>query len=186
MSDIKYRMPVDYIAITTFFGGNHKGVDFGWSRNHGGNNVPIYASADGIIYAIKDNDTTKKSWGNYIKIKHSDGNYTMYAHLKTGSLKVKVGDNVKMGEEIARMGNTGKATGNHLHFEFYKGGVGTSYRVNPLLYTFVYPEQIVCDVDKDKVRYYNPNDKEKIIKELEEAKVLINSAIERIEKINAS
>lgn len=56
-------------------------------------------------------------YGNYVKIKHSDGYYTLYAHIKYGTVQVMVGDKVKKGERIGYMGNTGYSTGGHLHFE---------------------------------------------------------------------
>ena len=51
------------------------------------------------------------------------------------------------------MGKTGVATGNHCHYEVYNGGSNTSYRVDPLPITYVYPDQIVSDSSKDKVKY---------------------------------
>ena len=167
---IKYKYPTNYIGITGLYKkGSHYGLDLGWnSKIEGfGKNQKIYASADGVVYATHDNDTTGKSWGNYIKIKHDDNTYTMYAHLKTGSLKVKKGDKVSMGDVIANMGATGKASGNHLHFEIYIGGVSTNYRVDPLPLTYVYSGQVVCNGDKDRVKYYNPEPTESnIIKAL--------------------
>ena len=139
----KLRYPVNYIAITTYFKkGVHNGLDLGWNSKHGGKNQPIYTVADGKVYSIKDNDKSGKSWGNYVKIKHSKGIYTLYAHLKNG-IKVKKGQKVKQGDLLGHMGNTGKAAGNHLHYEYYKGGASTSYRVDPEKYTYVYPDQTV-------------------------------------------
>lgn len=171
---MKYRYPLNYIAITGKFSSTHKGLDLGWTSKikEYGYNQKVYASASGVVYDLKDNDITKKSWGNFIKIKHDDGSYTLYAHLKTGSLQVKKGDKVEMGEYIANMGNTGKVTGYHLHFEIYKGGSGTSNRVDPLLLTYVYSGQVVCDSDKGVVKYYNSEPVEenilKAIKNLDE------------------
>ena len=139
----KLRYPVNYIAITTYFKkGVHNGLDLGWNSKHGGKNQPIYAAGDGKVVSIKDNDKTGKSWGNYVKIKHESGIYTLYAHLKNG-IKVKKGQKVKMGDLLGHMGNTGKAAGNHLHYEYYKGGASTSYRVDPEKYTYVYSDQVV-------------------------------------------
>lgn len=55
--------------------------------------------------------------GNYIVIRHSDNEYSMYAHLKKGSMKIKKGDVVKQGQVIASVGNTGSSTEPHLHFQ---------------------------------------------------------------------
>lgn len=139
----KLRYPVNYIAITTYFKkGVHNGLDLGWNSKHGGKNQPIYATGDGKVVSIKDKDKTGKSWGNYVKIYHGNKIYTLYAHLKDG-IKVKKGQKVKMGDLLGHMGNTGKAAGNHLHYEYYKGGASTSYRVDPEKYTYVYSDQVV-------------------------------------------
>lgn len=139
----KLRYPVNYIAITTYFKkGVHNGLDLGWNSKHGGKNQSIYAAGDGKVVSIKDNDKTGKSWGNYVKIYHGNKIYTLYAHLKNG-IKVKKGQKVKMGDLLGHMGNTGKAAGNHLHYEYYKGGASTSYRVDPEKYTYVYSDQVV-------------------------------------------
>ena len=58
-------------------------------------------------------------YGNYVVIRHNNGTQTLYAHLS--SLSVGVGESVGQGETIGGMGNTGKSTGTHLHFEV-RGG----------------------------------------------------------------
>ena len=146
------KFPLKYIAITKLFSSSHKGIDLGWNSKQGGKNVPVYAVDDGVVYATKDSDKTGKSWGNYVKIKHNDGSYTLYAHLKDG-IKVKKGQKVKQGDQIGNMGNTGKSYGNHLHYEVYVGGASTSNRKNPLDYTYVYDGQIVHPDDTKKVKY---------------------------------
>lgn len=139
----KFRYPVNYIAITTYFKkGVHNGLDLGWNSKHGGKNQPIYAVADGKVYSTKDKDKSGKSWGNYVKIKHSSKVYTLYGHLKNG-LKVKKGQKVKQGDLLGYMGNTGNSGGNHLHYEVYIGGASTKYRVDPEKYTYVYNDQKV-------------------------------------------
>ena len=54
--------------------------------------------------------------GNHVIIDIGGGHYAFYAHLKPGSLRVKVGDRVKRGQVIALVGNTGNSTEPHLHF----------------------------------------------------------------------
>ena len=151
-----FRYPVNYIAITGEFTKNHFGLDLGWSNKYGGKEQPIYASADGEVYVTHDKDRTGKSWGNYIKLKHDANTYTLYGHLKEGSLLVHKGDKVKKGQHIATMGNSGLGGKYHTHFEIYEGGANTKYRVNPLPLTYAYPDQIVCELDKDIVKRYTP------------------------------
>ncbi|RDU71517.1 M23 family metallopeptidase [Helicobacter brantae] len=86
----------------------HAGVDF--SAEIG---TPIYATADGVVeFARKDYNG---GYGNLIKIDHSFGFKTYYAHLN--DLLVKRGDFVKKGQIIAYSGNSGISTGPHLHYE---------------------------------------------------------------------
>lgn len=146
------KFPLKYIALTQLFTSKHRGIDMAWNSKQGGKNVPVYAADDGVVYSTKDNDKSGKSWGNFVKIKHNDGTYTLYAHLKNG-IKVKNGQNVKQGDQIGNMGNTGDSKGNHLHYEVYVGGASTSNRKNPLDYTYVYDGQIVHPDDTKKVKY---------------------------------
>lgn len=139
----KFRYPVNYIAITNYYKkGVHNGLDLGWNSKHGGCHQPIYAAADGVVYSTKDKDRTGESWGNFVKIKHSKKTYTLYAHLLDG-IKVKKGKRVKQGQLLGYMGSTGRSTAPHLHYEYYRGGASTKYRVDPEKYTFVYPDQTV-------------------------------------------
>lgn len=146
------KFPLKYIALKQLFTSNHKGIDMAWNRHQGGKNVPVYAADDGVVYSTKDNDKSGKSWGNFVKIKHNDGTYTLYAHLKDG-IKVKKGQKVKQGDQIGNMGNTGDSKGNHVHYEVYVGGPDTKYRKNPLDYTYVFDGQIVHTDDTKKVKY---------------------------------
>ena len=146
------KFPLKYIALTQLFTSKHRGIDMAWNSKQGGKNVPVYAADDGVVYSTKDNDKSGKSWGNFVKIKHNDGTYTLYAHLRDG-IKVKTGQNVKQGDQVGNMGNTGKSNGNHLHYEVYVGGASTGNRKNPLDYTYVYEGQIVHPDDTKKVKY---------------------------------
>ena len=99
--------------------GVHDGIDL-VDKSKGYNNLcNIIAHSDGEVVSVRNNCNgfEKGSYGNYVKIKHNNGYYTLYAHLKYKSVKVKVGDMVKSGEVIGYMGNTGYSFGGHLHFE---------------------------------------------------------------------
>lgn len=96
----------------------HYGTDF--AANTG---EKVYSFADGKIYAIGEND----SYGKYVIIDHADGYRTLYAHC---SKHLKSGGKVKRGEVIALVGESGAATGPHLHFELM---LGKTY-LNPEFY----------------------------------------------------
>ena len=86
----------------------------------------IYASRDGIVVKTKSDGYTHgdRSYikeANFITIKHKDGTYGKYVHLKQNGVKVKVSQKVKRGQFIGLSGNTGYTNGPHLHFIVFKG-----------------------------------------------------------------
>ena len=97
---------------------------YNWGRIHGRNGVdianscgtPIYAAADGTV-AISDAVGYNGGFGKYIKLVHSNGTETLYAH--TSQLLAFVGQNVGRGQKIALIGSTGRSTGCHVHFEVH-------------------------------------------------------------------
>lgn len=115
------------ITATMYYssGKYHGAVDFGVSVG-----TPVYAAADGIV--VTSTWGGSDSYGYYIKIKHYNGLYTLYAH--GSSLVVSVGQEVKQGQLIMYSGNTGNSTGAHLHFEVRVSPGGYSNRDNPLNY----------------------------------------------------
>jgi murein DD-endopeptidase MepM/ murein hydrolase activator NlpD len=104
------------------------GFGMRWGRMHSGSDfagphgTPIYATADGVV--------THAGWssgyGRLIKIKHAHGIETRYAHL--AKFRVNVGQRVSRGERIGDMGNSGRSTGTHLHYEVRINGKA----VNPM------------------------------------------------------
>lgn len=104
--------------------GIHNGIDIigeiGATGNTGAVDY-ILAHSDGQVVEVrkdyKTTDKTGRSYGNYIKLKHDDGYYTLYAHLKYNSIPLKQNDKVTKGQVIGFMGNTGYSKGVHLHFE---------------------------------------------------------------------
>lgn len=82
----------------------------------------IYAAYDGTVIESGSSDT----FGNYIKIQSGTDIVCMYAHCS--SIVAEVGQNIRAGEVIAKIGSTGVSTGPHLHFEISKDGV----RIDPL------------------------------------------------------
>ena len=85
----------------------HRGVDLAC-----GEGTPVLAAMDGVVFAAG----RSTSYGNYIRLTHADGMETLYAHLQY--LYVRPGQVVQAGEVLGTAGQTGRATGPHLHFEF--------------------------------------------------------------------
>jgi murein DD-endopeptidase MepM/ murein hydrolase activator NlpD len=88
--------------------------------------IHIYNKSKNTILLNKLNKNTgfdEEQEGNLIIIKHANGEYSQYSHLKFGSIKIKVGQKVKAGEVIGLSGHTGVSIKPHLHFfvfKFYK------------------------------------------------------------------
>ena len=121
------RAPLDFAFISSHFNPNrmhpilhkikaHNGVDYAAKRN-----TPVKASGDGVISFIG----RQSGYGRTVEIKHGGNIKTLYAHLEKFNNKFKVGSKVKQGEVIAYVGDSGQATGPHLHFEFWQGQTRT-------------------------------------------------------------
>src|SRR5262249_13337905 len=72
--------------------------------------------------------------GNYVVIKHERGEYSHYAHLKQGSVRVKPGDAVSRGQIIGQLGQTGNSTEPHLHFQLTDGQGPMYSRAIPIVF----------------------------------------------------
>ncbi len=107
-----------FYKVTKF----HEGIDFTAAVGS-----PIYATGDGVIAEAEYNSG---GYGNKIVINHGFSYETVYAHLS--KIKVKKGQKVKRGEVIGLMGNTGKSTAPHLHYEVHKAGIP----MNPIYFFF--------------------------------------------------
>ena len=77
------------------------------------------AHSDGVVVATRNdcNWFESGSYGNYVKIRHDDGYYTLYAHGAYNTVQVSVGQRVSRGQRLMYMGNTGESYGGHLHWE---------------------------------------------------------------------
>lgn len=97
----------------------HEGTDMAGSYG-----TPIYATADGVVtHAGWDN-----GYGRQVTIRHDFGVETLYGHLS--DIDVSVGQRVSRGDHIGDMGNSGRSTGTHLHYEVHLGGKP----VNPMTF----------------------------------------------------
>ena len=120
-----------YGNITSYFGyryifgsySYHSGIDIAAPYGTG-----IQAADGGTVIWSGTGTGSNWSYGNYVIIDHGNGYQTYYAHCS--SLLVSVGDKVYQGQTIARVGSTGRSTGNHCHFQVKINGT----TVNPLSY----------------------------------------------------
>lgn len=97
------------------------------------NNNEILAFEDGIVTSVQKIGQ-QYGTGCYVRIKHDNGLYTLYYHLKNNTIVVNVGQKVKKGQKLGIIGTTGKSTGIHLHFQIDKGKASSS--INPYDYLF--------------------------------------------------
>lgn len=115
-------------TVTSHFGirsmGNHKGIDISGPNASG---KLILAADDGVVELAQ---YTSNGYGYQVLINHGGGVKTRYAHMLAGSISVSVGQRVTRGQAIGRVGNTGRSTGPHLHFEVIINGT----KVNPYPY----------------------------------------------------
>jgi hypothetical protein len=120
------RFAIDYVQLLP--DGRLFNGDKTKSESYPGFGADIHAVSDGRVVAVVDGlpeQVPGKSpsglpleqyAGNHIVQDLGDGNFALYAHLKTGSVKVKAGDRLSSGQVIALLGNTGNTDGPHLHF----------------------------------------------------------------------
>lgn len=120
------KWPIDSVKITQYFGNTpfaksgayngkgHNGVDFRAAIG-----TPIKAALGGIVRGAGDTDTACRgaSYGKWVLIEHGNGLSTLYAHLSL--IRVSSGQSVNTGEVIGYSGNTGYATGPHLHLTVF-------------------------------------------------------------------
>ncbi|MFC3100954.1 peptidoglycan DD-metalloendopeptidase family protein [Altererythrobacter lauratis] len=121
LGEIPQVMPADMRSISSGFGyrrdpftgraAMHAGLDF-----RGPIGAPIHAAADGRVSFVG----TKAGYGRTVEITHGNGMMTRYAHMSRWD--ARVGQQVSAGEVIGRIGNTGRSTGPHLHFEVHING----------------------------------------------------------------
>jgi murein DD-endopeptidase MepM/ murein hydrolase activator NlpD len=126
--DVIYRLPyssgksfkVDQGYNETPTHMNQYALDF-----HMDERTEITAIRDGVVMDVEDDNSKGcpreecSKFNNYIMIRHEDGSVADYSHLMKNGAKVKIGDQIKAGDPIALSGDTGFASGPHLHLEVY-------------------------------------------------------------------
>ena len=127
--DFLWPLPVSHKTVSSEFGPRNSPIT-GRREHHNGIDIPapyntdVYAANDGTVIL----EQYSSGYGWYVVIDHGGGKSTLYAH-NTKNLK-KVGDTVKRGDVIAKVGSTGWSTGPHVHFSYYEDGEPK----NPLLH----------------------------------------------------
>ncbi len=114
-----------FYKVTKF----HEGIDFTATVG-----TDVYATGDGTVIQV---ERSYGGYGNCITINHGFGYQTVYAHLS--KMGVRRGEKIKRGQVIGQVGNTGKSTSPHLHYEVHKGGKS----VDPINFFFndITPEE---------------------------------------------
>ncbi len=123
------RAPVKYSRISSGYGMRYHPVDKRRKAHLGTD----YAAPRGTpIYAVGNGTISKASYtrgnGKYIKIRHNNRYSTQYLHMNGFAKGMRVGKKVKQGQVIGYVGSTGKATGPHVCFRFWKDGRQVNHR----------------------------------------------------------
>lgn len=150
---------IDFVKVDEkgrLFGGNGKALgDFlGYDQ-------PVLAAADGEVVSVEDRfddlppgQLGKFDQANFITVKHPDGEFTFYGHVRKGSGAVKPGDPVKKGSPLARVGNSGASGTPHLHFTLLTphraGWISIPWRLHG--FTLVDVQGAACSVDAKQAR----------------------------------
>lgn len=119
-----FRSPVEFTRITSSFSNRrfhpvlkkwkaHRGVDYGAAAG-----TPVLATAEGVI----SHRAAMGGYGRTVIIRHSNNYETLYAHLSDYGRSQQVGHTVHQGQVIGYVGQSGNATGPHLHYEFRVNG----------------------------------------------------------------
>ncbi len=116
----RYAWPVGGHVTQRYWHG-HRAIDVG-ARN----GAPIVAADSGFV--VKASHGWNGGYGRMVMIDHGNGIVSLYAHMNT--IYVRQGENIRKGEQLGTVGNTGRSTGPHLHFEIRHNGVAR----NPFYY----------------------------------------------------
>lgn len=121
--------PINGARLSSHYGMRHHPV-LGYNRMHRGTDfaaprgTPIFAAGYGVV----ERADRFGSFGNYVRIRHSNGFQTAYAHMQGFARGITAGARVQQGQVIGYVGTTGRSTGPHLHYEVHHNGQS----VNPM------------------------------------------------------
>ena len=116
----------------------HEGIDLAAEPG-----TPVHAAADGVVTGAAPNG----GYGNWIEIEHEEKLSTLYGHLSSFAPGIAPGVRVHKGDLIGFVGNTGRSTGPHLHFELRSNGKPT----NPVIHPSMYPSHL-SGIDLERFR----------------------------------
>lgn len=123
------KTPINGARLSSGFGMRRHPI-LGFSRMHQGTDfaapigTPILAAGDGVVVRAGP----FSSYGNYVRVRHANGYETAYAHMSRFARGVRPGAQVRQGDVIGYVGNTGRSTGPHLHYEVMLRG----RQINPM------------------------------------------------------
>lgn len=130
------RFAVDFMRLDS--DGRLVEGDASKNQNFAGYGAPVMAAGDGVVVSMLDELDDNEPGalpdpavftelgmvsvdGNHVVIDHGDGLYTFYAHLQKGSIEVEVGDEIRAGDGLGLLGNTGNSSAPHMHFHVMNG-----------------------------------------------------------------
>jgi hypothetical protein len=159
------RFAIDWVLLAP--DGRFFRKDASANVNYPGYGAEVIAVADGTVAQIKadapDNAgntpssertvTLESITGNAVVLDLGGGQFALYAHLQPGSIRVAVGDRVKAGQVLAKLGNSGNSDAPHLHFQLMDaqsplGAEGIPYELTAFTQTGVLPDLSVLDTGK--------------------------------------
>lgn len=126
------RYSYDFVPVNAK-GEMHRG-DGKRNEDYPGFGSPLLAAGDGVVVAVVNDRPDDRQFdqrqiasnpmvlfGNYLVIDHGNGEFSVYGHLKQGSVRVKLGQKLRQGEAVAQIGASGSAMFPHLHYELQDG-----------------------------------------------------------------
>ena len=121
VDDMPLSAPLDYFSVSSHYGKRRDPINKRWAMHYG---LDFVGEKNANVYSVARGKVKRAGYfgkyGNYIEIEHASGFATRYGHLS--KILVKKGQTVSFRQKIGLMGNTGRSTGNHLHYEIvYKG-----------------------------------------------------------------
>ncbi|NCN05015.1 MAG: M23 family metallopeptidase [Spirochaetales bacterium] len=145
----KFQVTQGFNGSFTHFGENQYALDFDL-----GVGDPIHAARSGRVIGVKEDSnrggasSSFASYGNYILVYHDDGSFGNYVHLRQNGALVEVGDWVEAGQLLGYSGNTGQASGPHLHFDVRVPTSDGQFKSIPVRFVSLYGEIIDPEVGK--------------------------------------